>query len=238
MSSNPDPAAEAKPSPVEAGTLYLVGTPIGNLGDITFRAAEVLGAVTVIACEDTRHSLRLLDRIGVRAPLLSLHQHNEARRSQELIGRLKAGDSAAYISDAGMPSISDPGARLVRACAAEGVPVCVIPGPSAVIAALAGAGFGGDTFFFGGFLPNKSGGREREVLAALERKFPSAFFESPHRIAKTLAAIAAADPGRPVCVAREITKKFEEFYRGTAAEAAARFAGGAKGEITLVISGR
>jgi 16S rRNA (cytidine1402-2'-O)-methyltransferase len=217
--------------------LYLVPTPIGNLGDITLRAIEVLKAVDVIACEDTRHSLRLLNHLEIRKPLVSYHEHNEARRTAELMDRLRAGASVAVITDAGMPGISDPG-RLLRACIAEGVAYTVLPGASAVITALVGSGFPAENFFYGGFLPVKSGGRERELSRAAARAETSVFYESPHRIDRTLEACARICPARPLCVARELSKQFEEYRIGTGAELAAHYAAHpARGEIVFLIQG-
>jgi len=218
--------------------LYLVPTPIGNLGDITLRAIEVLKTVDVIACEDTRHSLRLLNHLEIRKPLVSYHEHNEARRTAELMERLRAGASVAVITDAGMPGISDPGARLLRACIAEGVAYTVLPGPSAVITALVGSGFPAESFYYGGFLPVKSGGRERELARAAARAETSVFYESPHRIDRTLEACARICPTRPLCVARELSKQFEEYRIGTGAELAAHYAAHpAKGEIVFLVKG-
>lgn len=218
----------------------LVGSPIGNLGDITFRAAECLRTSDVIACEDTRHSSRLLAHLGIRGKeLFALHDHNEERAAQTLVARAVAGEAVAYLSDAGMPTVSDPGYRLVRACVEAGVPVEVMPGPSAVLAALAGSGLPTDSFFFGGFLPVKPGKREKELARALDRAETSIYFESPHRVAKSLAVLAEHAPEREACVARELTKRFETFHRGTAAELAAEFnAVKTKGEITLLVRGR
>ncbi|CAN5544216.1 16S rRNA (cytidine(1402)-2'-O)-methyltransferase [soil metagenome] len=218
--------------------LYIVGTPIGNLNDITLRALEVLKAADVIAAEDTRHSGNLLRHFEIRKPLVSYHQHNEAMRTAELVERLAAAENVALITDAGMPALSDPGARLIRACIERGLEYTIVPGVSAILTALVGSGFGLERFCFHGFLPVKSGGRERELRAAAERAETSAFFESPYRINKTLAACAEIMPERQICVARELTKKFEEFRRGTAAELLAHYeAHPARGEITLVISG-
>lgn len=223
---------------IEPGKLYIVATPIGNLGDLTERARECLAAVDVIACEDTRHSAVLLQHLGLRKSLISLHEHNEAARTVELVAYLQAGKSVAYISDAGHPGVSDPGQRLVSACLRAGVPLSVLPGPSAVLAALCGSGFPADAFFFGGFLPVKSGQRERALTRALERDETSVHFESPHRIDRTLEMLAAMAPERRICVARELTKKFEEFRRGTAVEIAAHYRHHPpKGEIVVVISG-
>jgi 16S rRNA (cytidine1402-2'-O)-methyltransferase len=217
--------------------LFLVPTPIGNLGDITLRALEVLKTVDVIACEDTRHSGHLLRHFEISKPLVSYHEHNEARRTAELIEQLAQGKSIAVISDAGMPGVSDPGHRLLAACIERGLPYTVLPGPSAVLTALIGSGFSAEQFFFGGFLPPKSGGRERDLLAAAARPETSVFFESPHRLVKTLAVCAEHLPTRPICVARELTKTFEEYRRGTGAELLAHYtAHPPKGEIVLLIN--
>jgi 16S rRNA (cytidine1402-2'-O)-methyltransferase len=218
--------------------LSLVATPIGNLGDITLRALETLKTADVIACEDTRHSLKLLQHYGIAKSLVSYHQHNEARRTAELIEEIAAGKHVAIISDAGLPGISDPGHRLLRACQERGLPYTIIPGPSAVLTALVGSGFDAEAFYYGGFLPVKSGGREREILAAAARIETSVFFESPHRLLKTLEACSQHLPERQICVARELTKTFEEFRRGMPGELLAHYsAHPAKGEIVLVIAG-
>lgn len=217
--------------------LFLVATPIGNLGDISRRALEVLNEVDVIACEDTRHSLNLLRHYEIAKPLVSYHEHNEARRTAELIEQLVNGRKVAVITDAGMPGISDPGHRLLRACIERGVPYTVIPGASALLNGLIGSGFCAEQFHYGGFLPVKSGGRERDLKAAADREITTVFFESPHRILKTLAAAVPLLGDRLLCVARELTKTFEEFRRGTAAELLAHYtAHPAKGEIVLVVS--
>jgi len=217
--------------------LYVVGTPIGNLDDITLRALEVLKTVDVIAAEDTRHSGNLLRHFEIRKPLVSYHEHNEAMRTAELSERLAAGENIALITDAGMPGVSDPGGRLIRACIERGLAYTIIPGASAILTALIGSGFALDRFCYRGFLPPKSGGRERELRAAAEREETTVFFESPHKIAKTLAACVEIMPARLLCVARELTKKFEEFRRGRAEELLAHYeAHPAKGEITLVVS--
>jgi 16S rRNA (cytidine1402-2'-O)-methyltransferase len=217
--------------------LYLVATPIGNLGDITLRALEILKSVDVIAAEDTRHSGMLLQHFGIKKPLISFHEHNEAMRTAQLAERLAAGETIALITDAGTPGLSDPGERLIRECIKRDLPFTIVPGASAILTALIGSGFGTDKFCFRGFLPVKSGGRERELRAAAERGETTIFFESPHRLVKTLAACAALMPERPICVARELTKKFEEFRRGTAAESLTHYqAHPPKGEIVLVIS--
>jgi 16S rRNA (cytidine1402-2'-O)-methyltransferase len=217
--------------------LYVVATPIGNLDDITLRALEVLKSVDLIAAEDTRHSGNLLRHFKIRKPLVSYHEHNEAMRSEELAGRLETGENVALITDAGMPGLSDPGARLIRKCIERGLAYTVIPGVSAILTGLVGSGLGAESFCFRGFLPVKSGQRERELRAAAESEETTIFFESPYRILKTLAACAELMPDRQLCVARELTKKFEEFRRGTAAELVAHYtAHPAKGEITLVIA--
>lgn len=217
--------------------LYLVATPIGNLGDITLRALEVLREVDVIAAEDTRHSGNLLRHCQIQKPLVSYHEHNEARRTAELIEDLAAGRKVAVITDAGMPGISDPGHRLLRACIERGLPYTIIPGASSVLTGLIGSGFSADAFSFRGFLPVKSGQRERELRAAAEREETTIFLESPYRLLKTLTACAELMPERRLCVARELTKQFEEYRRGAPAELAAHYtAHPVKGEIVLVIS--
>ena len=218
--------------------LYVVATPIGNLDDITLRALEILKSVDLIAAEDTRHSGNLLKHFEIRKPLVSYHQHNEAMRSTELVERLAQGENVALITDAGMPGLSDPGARLIRKCIAHALPYTIVPGVSAILTALVGSGLAADSFCFRGFLPVKSGQRERELRAAMEREVTTIFFESPYRILKTLSGCAQLMPERQICVARELTKKFEEFRRGTAGELVAHYeAHPPKGEITLVISG-
>lgn len=219
--------------------MQLIGTPIGNLGDITFRAVESIKAAHVVACEDTRHSHRLLSHLGILGKeLVALHEHNEQQRARSLVERAMSGARIVFLSDAGTPTISDPGYRLVNACHEAGVRVEVIPGPSAVITALAGSGLPTDAFYFGGFLAVKSGRKGREIEEALARRETSVFFESPHRLTKTVAAIAALDPDREICVARELTKKFETYHRGTASQLLDYFTGQpGKGEITLLIRG-
>jgi 16S rRNA (cytidine1402-2'-O)-methyltransferase len=219
--------------------LYIVGTPIGNLSDITQRALEVLKSADVIAAEDTRHSGNLLRHFGIQKPLISYHEHNEAMRSEELAERVAAGEMVALITDAGMPSLSDPGARLIRKCIERDLPFTIAPGPSSILTALIGSGFSIGQFCFRGFLPVKSGQRERELRAAAERKETSIYFESPYRLTKSLAVCATIMPDRLLCVARELTKKFEEFRRGTAAELLSHYESKSpKGEITLVIAGQ
>jgi 16S rRNA (cytidine1402-2'-O)-methyltransferase len=217
--------------------LYVVATPIGNLGDITLRALEVLKLADVIAAEDTRHSGILLKHYQIDKPFVSYHEHNEAMRTAQLIGRLAAGENVALITDAGMPGLSDPGARLIRECIKRELPLTIIPGPSSILTALVGSGFSMEKFCFRGFLPVKSGRRERELRAANDRDETTIFFESPYRLAKTLKVCIDIMQDRQLCVARELTKKFEEFRRGTAAELLAHYeARPPKGEIVLLIS--
>jgi len=218
--------------------LAVCATPIGNLGDITLRALEVLRDVDLIAAEDTRHSGIMLKHFGIKKPLLSYHEHNEAMRAAQLVERLAAGENVALITDAGMPGLSDPGARLIRECIKRELPFTVVPGPSSILTALAGSGFSMEKFCFRGFLPNKSGRRERELRAAVDREETTIFFESPYRLTKTLAACSGIMPDRQLCVARELTKKFEEFRRGTATKLLAHYeARPPKGEIVLLIEG-
>src|SRR6266699_152686 len=217
--------------------LYVVATPIGNLGDITLRALEVLKDVDLIAAEDTRHSGNLLRHYKIDKPFVSYHEHNEAMRTAELAERLAGGENIALITDAGMPSLSDPGARLIRKCIERNLPYTIIPGVSAILTALLGSGFPLERFCFRGFLPVKSGQRERELRAAMERAETSIFFESPYRLVKTLTACSDIMSDRKLCVARELTKKFEEFRRGTASELLAHYTvHPARGEITLLIN--
>jgi len=221
-----------------SGTLYLVATPIGNLEDVTYRAVRVLREVDLIACEDTRHTRKLLDHYGISKPLTSYHEHNEAERAEELAAKLRAGTNVALVSDAGMPLVSDPGYRLVAAAIRAGVPVVPIPGPAALLAALAASGLATDSFFFAGFLPPKSGQRARALEALRDQTATLVFYEAPHRILETLEDIERIfGAGRPVVVARELTKLHEEFLRGTASEVRAALASRAavKGEITLLI---
>lgn len=217
--------------------LIIVATPIGNLGDISQRALETLRTASQVACEDTRHSQRLLGHHGIRVPLISLNEHNEARRIPELLDSIVGGGRVVLISDAGMPTVSDPGQRLVQAVIAAGLPIQVVPGPSAVPTALAGSGLPVVPFYFGGFLAHKKGQREKELVAALARECTSAYFESPYRLVSTLEMVARLEPGRLVVVARELTKHFEEFQRGTAQFLLNHFTRKPpKGEITLMLA--
>jgi 16S rRNA (cytidine1402-2'-O)-methyltransferase len=215
-----------------SGRLIVCPTPIGNLEDVTLRVLAALREADLIACEDTRRTRVLLDRYGVSAQLISYHEHNEARRAPELVTRMRAGAVVALVSDAGMPLVSDPGFVLVRACVAAGLAVEVLPGPSAALAAIVASALPADRWRFAGFLPRKR--RELEqVLAAPETLVA---FESPQRVAASLAVLAAVDPQRPVAVCRELTKLHEEVVRGTAAELAERYAERPpKGEVVLVV---
>ncbi|MCB1379200.1 MAG: 16S rRNA (cytidine(1402)-2'-O)-methyltransferase [Alphaproteobacteria bacterium] len=217
--------------------LYIVATPIGNLGDITIRALATMAAADAILCEDTRTTAKLLARFGMRVPLAPYHEHNAAKVRPGILARLRDGARIALVSDAGMPLVSDPGYRLVREAVDEGIAVTACPGPSSVLAGLALSGLPTDRFAFFGFVPQKAGDR-RHLFAEMEGlRATLILFESPHRIAGTLAEIAAAFPGCEVAVARELTKIHEEVLRGSAADVAARLAErpAVKGEITLLI---
>jgi 16S rRNA (cytidine1402-2'-O)-methyltransferase len=220
-----------------SGLLYIVATPIGNLEDITYRAVRVLKEAGLIACEDTRHTCKLLEHYGIQTPTISYHEYNEVERSEDLAARMLAGAVVALVSDAGMPLVSDPGYRLVRAAIENGIPVRAIPGPSASLAALAASGLPTDAFHFGGFLPHKPGQRVKALEALAEEQATLIFYEAPRRILETLEAIERTLGSRPVVVARELTKIHEECLRGTAAEVRAQLAQreAVKGEITLLI---
>jgi 16S rRNA (cytidine1402-2'-O)-methyltransferase len=218
--------------------LAVCATPIGNLDDVTLRVLRELGEADAVLCEDTRHTKVLLDRHGVRArKLLSYHRHNEARRTAEVLPRLREGERIALASDAGLPGINDPGARLVAAALDEGVPVTVLPGPTAVATALVASGLVGDRYQFLGYLP-----RGESALAALWDELrgwahPAVAFESPQRLPGSLASLARVQPERRVAVCRELTKRFEEVVRGSASDLAEQFAEPPKGEITVVLGG-
>jgi len=219
------------------GTLYLVATPIGNLDDITLRALHVLEEVPLVACEDTRRTLKLLTHYRLRKPLVSLHGYNEERRLRSLIARLKAHD-VALVSDAGTPGLSDPGARLVGEAVARGLPVVPIPGPSAPVAALVASGLSTRAFTFVGFLPRRQGERQRLFERWQTETATLIFFESPHRIEGTLAIIERVLGLRPLVVARELTKVHEEFLRGPAGELRTHFrAHLPRGELTVLLAG-
>src|SRR5205085_1818118 len=216
-----------------SGGLVVCPTPIGNLEDVTLRVLAALREADVVACEDTRRTRTLLDRYGVAVPLVSYHEHNEERRARELVERMRRGDVVALVSDAGMPLISDPGYVLVRACAAAGLAVEVLPGPSAALAALVASALPVDRWRFSGFLPRRRA-ELRRTLA--EPGGTLVAFESPRRVPATLAVLAELDPARPVAVCRELTKVHEEVVRGTAAELAERYSGAPpRGEVVLVV---
>jgi len=216
--------------------LTFVPTPIGNLGDITLRAIETLQEADLIACEDTRHSLKLLNRLEISKPLTALHDHNEDRRIPELLEKAKAGQKVAIISDAGTPCLSDPGHRLLKAAREGEIPFTVLPGPSAITTALVASGFPPHPFSFHGFLPVKKGKRGKQLDAALNSGETTLFFESPHRLPSTLEILADLAPEAPICVARELTKKFETLHHGTSTELLTHFSTHKpKGEIVLLI---
>ena len=215
-----------------SGRLIVCPTPIGNLEDITLRVLASLREADLVACEDTRRTRVLLNRYGVRATLLSYHEHNEDERTRELVERMRGGAVVALVSDAGMPLVSDPGFVLVRACVAAGLAVEVLPGPSAALAALVASALPADRWQFAGFLPRKRSDLER-VLAGAQTLVA---FESPRRVAASLAVLAELDPQRPVAVCRELTKIHEEIVRGSAAELAQRYAAEPpRGEVVLVV---
>jgi 16S rRNA (cytidine1402-2'-O)-methyltransferase len=220
------------------GKLYVVGTPIGNLEDLTLRALRVLREADLVAAEDTRHTGLLLHHFEIKKPQVSYHQFNEAKRRDEFLERLRRGEKIALVSDAGMPGVSDPGERLIRGCVEAGIPVEVVPGPSAVLHGLVASGLKITPFYFGGFLPVKGGQRQRELAAAAERDCTSVYFESPHRLLRTLEEGAALWPERRCCVARELTKKFEEVRTGLPGDLLAHFQKSkVRGEITFLVEG-
>jgi len=221
------------------GTLYLVGTPIGNLEDITLRAVRILKEVDLIACEDTRQTAKLLNHYGIDKRMVSYHEHNELTRAAELVTHLERGDNLALVSDAGMPGISDPGYRLVALAVRHHIPVVPIPGASAFLSALVASGLATDSFHFGGFLPSKPGARRSALEAVRDSPRTQIFYEAPHRIVATMHDIVAVlGPDRPVVIAREVTKMHEEFLRGRALQVYEQLAsrGEVPGEITLLIA--
>jgi len=224
--------------PLTQSTLYLVATPIGNLEDITLRALRTLKECDVVAAEDTRRTGLLLKHFGISRPLLSYFQFNEARRSEEIIERLRRGEKVALVTDAGSPGISDPGERVVKAAIAAGFRVESVPGPSALIAALTASGLAADEFLFIGFLPHKSGQRRKRLENLKSIEGTLVLYESPYRIEKLLGELLQVFPGRSVVLARELTKKFEEFLRGTPAELLEVVRKRSlKGEFVVLISG-
>ncbi|HUJ79315.1 MAG TPA: 16S rRNA (cytidine(1402)-2'-O)-methyltransferase [Nitrospiria bacterium] len=221
-----------------SGTLYLVSTPIGNLEDLTLRAKRVLAEVGVIAAEDTRHTQQLLARYDIHTPLTSYHDHNKEEKAPVLIERLRQGQSIALVSDAGTPTISDPGYLLITGCIAANIPVSPLPGPSAPLAALAASGLPTDAFLFAGFLPRKPGARLKRLEALAPLRETLILFESPHRLVRLLEEVQARLGDRRVAVCRELTKLHEEIIRGRVSEAVERLKGKTvKGEITIVIEG-
>ena len=228
-----------KPLPLlTPGTLYLVATPIGNLEDITLRALRTLQECDVVAAEDTRRTAQLLRHFGISKPLISCFQHNEARRAGEILQRLQAGERVALVTDAGSPGISDPGERVVRAVLAAGCRVEAVPGACALVAALTASGLPTDEFHFVGFLPHKSGQRRRALEGLKAVPGTLVVYESPYRIEKLLSELSEVFPDRPIVLARELTKKFEEYLRGTPAELLARAQQRPlKGEFVVLISG-
>jgi 16S rRNA (cytidine1402-2'-O)-methyltransferase len=221
-----------------SGTLWIVGTPIGNLGDLAPRAVEILGAVDVVAAEDTRRTGRLLQALGMKRPMVSLFEGNERERTEELLARLRGGDDVAVVTDGGMPSVSDPGFRIVRACAEEGIDVRVVPGPSAAIAALVVSGLPTDRFAFEGFLPRKTGERATRLGELRDDPRTLVVFESPLRIGTLLGDVLAVLGDRRVAVVRELTKLHEEVRRGRVSEVLAELGDGVlRGEVVVVIAG-
>jgi 16S rRNA (cytidine1402-2'-O)-methyltransferase len=227
---------QTEPKP---GTLYIVATPIGNLEDMTFRAVRILQAVDMIAAEDTRHTGRLLQHFQVRTPQISYHEHNSHSRIPEILEHLQYGKAIALVSDAGMPGISDPGYELIKACIEDGITVVPIPGASAVITALSAAGLATDRFIFDGFLPAKSQQRKQYLESLQGESRTLVFYESPHRLRDTLASLGEVlGSDRQLVIARELTKLYEEFWRGTIGDAIADYTQREpQGEYTLLVAG-
>jgi len=227
---------ELTPAPLEPGTIYLVATPIGNLEDITLRAIRTLRDCDLVAAEDTRHTGMLLKRLGLAKRQVSTHKFNEAKRSGEIVELLQDGGTVALVSDAGSPGISDPGQRVVAAAIEAGCRVESVPGACALVAALTAGGLATDEFHFVGFLPVKSGQRAKRLAKLLELPGTIAVYESPHRVVKLLGELVELAPGRPVVLARELTKKFEQIQRGLPAELLAEYADRKpKGEFVVLI---
>ena len=221
------------------GTLCVVATPIGNLGDITLRALETLKGADAIACEDTRHTLKLLNHFEIRKPLLSCHANDEARGADRILGLLAQGKTVAYCSDAGTPGLSDPGSLLVRRAREAGHQISPLPGPSAFAALVSAAGIGGRSFLFDGFPSPKAGKRRTRLALLMAREESFVLYESPHRIIALMEEIARIDPGRRLCVGREMTKIYEEFIVGTASEVLGTLngKGEARGEFAVLVAG-
>ncbi len=229
---------DATPPPLQPGTLYLVATPIGNLEDITLRALRVLKECDVVAAEDTRHTGRLLKHFNIKKPLLSYFQFNEAKRSEDILERLGRGEKVALVTDAGTPGISDPGERVVRAALAAGLRVEPVPGACALVAALTASGLSTNEFHFIGFLPHKAGQRRRQLEALMDSPGTLVLYESPYRVGKLLAELHELCPERTVVLARELSKKFEEFLRGTPDELLKVSTGRSlKGEFVVLVRG-
>ena len=221
-----------------AGILYVTGTPIGNLSDLSPRAAQVLGEVDFIAAEDTRVTLKLLNHLGIKKPMVSYYEHNKRERGEIICARIEQGESCAIVTDAGMPCISDPGEDLVRLCASRGIRTVVVPGPSAVIAALAISGLSTGRFCFEGFLSVNKKSRSEHLQSLLHERRTMIFYEAPHKLPATLRDLFAFFGDRRLSIVRELTKLHEEVIRTTTADAAARFADGSvKGEIVLILEG-
>ncbi len=234
MSTDVELPGSSEPEP---GTLYVVATPIGNLGDVTHRAVRILKQVGLIACEDTRHAARLLHHYGISTPRESYHEHNESERAPQLVELLRAGRSVALISDAGTPLVSDPGFRLVSKCREAGIPVVPIPGPTAFIAALSASGLPTDSFLFAGYLPPRRGARRSRLQELAGLRCTLVFYEAPHRLLASLEDMLAVLGPRKACVAREITKVHEEWQRGSLAEILESMASRERilGEITIIV---
>jgi 16S rRNA (cytidine1402-2'-O)-methyltransferase len=221
-----------------SGTLYLIATPIGNLEDITLRAIRLLKECDLVACEDTRQTSKLLSHLGISKPTVSCHEHNEQGRAAELVERLNSGDNIALVSDAGTPLVSDPGYRIVRAAIDAGIRVVPVPGPSALIAALSASGFSANSFRFGGFLPQKSNARRELLASCADSADTLIFYEAPHRLLDALLDIGhSMEPSREIVVARELTKIYEEFVRGSARHVFEEFSRrpSVKGEQVILI---
>ena len=233
----PSATVPAQSESAESGTIYLVPTPIGNIEDITVRALRVLGEVALVACEDTRRTGKLLERLQIKKPLLSYHEHNESRRAHQLVERAQAGDSIAVVTDAGTPGIADPGYRVVRAAIAAGVSIVALPGPNAAIAALSVAGLPAHEFTFKGFLPRSRERRRKAIRLLRSAVRTTVFYETPHRIAQALEDVRDLLGDRQVVAGRELTKAFEEVLRGTAASLLDELQSrdGIRGEFVLLI---
>ena len=240
MATRSDDELSADSAPLPPG-LYVVATPIGNLEDITLRALRILRGVDLIACEDTRHTQKLLNHFGIKTPTQSYHEHNEAAQAQVLMERVAAGERVALVSDAGMPGISDPGERVIRAMVERGLNVVAIPGPSAVVTALVASGLPTERFHFVGFLPARSGERRSALEHLAEMEETLVFYEAPHRIGEMLRDLEQVfGSDRRVVIARELTKLHEEFLRGTVSELSAELArrSTSKGEFTVIVGGK